>query len=184
MQTLGFLFWAALAGARLSLALEMRTFFPLLLAVQSGLAAFRLLRRRFTTATVPWWGQAIAWTSALLPMALRIEAVSPVGWVLSVAGLLWVLWSMVTLGKSFGIAPADRGLVFTGPYRLVRHPMYAGELFSVLGSLLGNWNPWNGLLVLMLLISLIWRIQAEECLLFGYASYKKSTPWRLCPGLW
>jgi protein-S-isoprenylcysteine O-methyltransferase Ste14 len=44
------------------------------------------------------------------------------------AGYALILWSLTVLGKRFGISPADRGLTSCGPYRLIRHPMYFGEL--------------------------------------------------------
>jgi len=184
MQYLAVMFWIFLAGGQLSLAWQLRSFLPVLLGMQSGIVAFQLIRRRFATGNVPWRGQIIAWLSALLPMGLRLLSVSPVGLWLSMLGLLWALWSMLALGKSFGIAPADRGLVSSGPYRWVRHPMYAGELLSVLGGLIGNLTSWNGLVLVTLLASLLWRMREEERLLFGYKGYAASTPWRLYPGIW
>ena len=48
---------------------------------------------------------------------------------ISTVGLLFVIAGKITLGRSFGIVPANRGVV-AGPYTLVRHPIYAGYLLS------------------------------------------------------
>lgn len=49
-------------------------------------------------------------------------------------GSLWILASVLVLGRCFGVLPEARGLVTHGPYRLVRHPVYLGEI-TALGGL-------------------------------------------------
>jgi protein-S-isoprenylcysteine O-methyltransferase Ste14 len=66
--------------------------------------------------------------------------------VLLIAGLAFAIASVAVLGRCFGILPDVRGLVTRGPYRLVRHPLYLGELTAVLGVVLGSREPlWAGL---------------------------------------
>lgn len=66
--------------------------------------------------------------------------------VLLLAGLAFAIGSVAFLGRCFGILPDVRGLVTRGPYRLVRHPLYLGELTAVLGVVLGSRSPvWAGL---------------------------------------
>jgi protein-S-isoprenylcysteine O-methyltransferase Ste14 len=180
----GVLFWLILGSLQLSVAFKVHDLVPLFLAAQSTFAAYWLIRRRKATAAVRWWMQIIAWGAVLLPMALRIESPSPVGSTASLVGLSMTLWSLSALGTSFGLAPADRGLVTGGPYRYLRHPMYTGELISVLGALATNWSAWNAVVVALLLILLIWRIYQEEKLIFGYSNYCNRTPWRVLPGVW
>src|SRR5262249_54450259 len=55
---------------------------------------------------------------------------------LSAAGLFVVIAGKVTLGRSFGLMPANRGVVSSGVYRLVRHPIYMGYLVTHLAFLL------------------------------------------------
>jgi protein-S-isoprenylcysteine O-methyltransferase Ste14 len=57
------------------------------------------------------------------------------------AGTLWTIWSLATLGRCFGLFPEVRGLVQRGPYRLVRHPVYLGELISAVGLLVAKPHP-------------------------------------------
>jgi protein-S-isoprenylcysteine O-methyltransferase Ste14 len=177
-------FWIFLASVRLRAAWPAKNILTLLLALQSGLAAWQLLIQKRAVKEISQWGRAAAWTSALLPLAIKVESVSLLGRVMGISGLALALWSMLALGRRFGIAPADRGLVTAGPYRLVRHPMYLGELLSVLGALIGNVSLPNGLIVGLLAASLAWRILAEERILTGYGEYKSATAWRLLPGVW
>ena len=58
-----------------------------------------------------------------------------------IVGTLFTIWSLATLGRCFGIFPEVRGLVMRGPYRLVRHPVYLGEVISAAGLLLAKPHP-------------------------------------------
>src|SRR6266545_3190015 len=57
---------------------------------------------------------------------------------LQLAGVLIAFVSLATLGRSFGLVAANRGVKTRGPYRLVRHPAYAGYLVAYLGYVLEN----------------------------------------------
>jgi protein-S-isoprenylcysteine O-methyltransferase Ste14 len=83
---------------------------------------------------------------------------------------------------------AGQQVVTTGPYALVRHPMYAGTFLAFLGTpiALGSW--W-GLVSAILLAGLtVWRLRDEEEYLdrnlAGYADYRRNVRWRLVPWLW
>jgi len=99
-------------------------------------------------------------------------------------GMCLILWSLVTLGRSFGLAPADRGLVQRGPYRIVRHPMYLGELIYQISCFAGSFSIVRlGLLLGFVGLEII-RILREERLIAGYDRYSEKTRWRLLPGIW
>jgi len=101
------------------------------------------------------------------------------------AGLSLV--SLLTMGRLFGVRPALRGLVTSGPYRFVRHPMYLSYMVADVGYNLQEWNFVTLLLVLIGWMSLVYRIHAEERLLSQHAewpAYVGLVRYRLFPGLW
>jgi len=97
------------------------------------------------------------------------------------------LASLLTLGRWFGVRPALRGLATTGPYRLVRHPMYLAYVLADIGYNLQEWNSGTALLVLAGWASLLYRIRAEERVLAQHPDwprYAAAVRGRLLPGLW
>jgi len=115
----------------------------------------------------------------------------------SVAGDLLVLlgWTgifLVLRENSFSSSTievaADQRVVTTGPYALVRHPMYAAALVMLFGMTvaLGSW--WGVLIVVAILPALIWRLlDGEKFLarnLTGYSDYERRVHYRLLPGVW
>jgi len=177
--------WLFLAGLRLHQAWIERSLLSLMLTLQAGLVAYALTTRRADVAQVPVHQKRIAWLSALLPFALQVQG-SPnfVQAGIAVAGLALAAWGLFSLGKSFGIAPADRGLIFHGPYHYLRHPIYTGELLAVFAVLVGAFSPWNAGVVGFLLLTVLLRIRWEEHTLGGYSGYARHVRWRLIPGLW
>jgi protein-S-isoprenylcysteine O-methyltransferase Ste14 len=79
-------------------------------------------------------------------------------------------------------------VISTGPYALIRHPMYGGVLVMVIGTplALGSW--WGLVILAVALPGLIWRILDEEKLLErelpGYKEYEQKVRYRLVPYLW
>jgi len=97
------------------------------------------------------------------------------------------LASLLTLGRLFGIRPALRGLATSGPYRIVRHPMYLSYMIADIGYNLQEWNFGTILLMLVGWASLLYRIYAEERILSQdprWPQFVASVRYRLIPGLW
>lgn len=180
----GIAFWIELGGLRLASAWRDAHVTSLLLAGQCGLIGWLFILRRYPTSKVSRRRMLVAWLSALLPLGLRIQRETLPGQVMLILGLLLVLWSMARLGSSFGIAPADRGLVKNGPYHFIRHPMYLGELVSLSGAALGNPSTRNIVLLIILLLSLLLRIHWEEQAIHNYSGYARQVRWRMIPFLW
>ena len=103
-----------------------------------------------------------------------------------VLGTLFTMWSLATLGRCFGLMPEARGLVTSGPYRWVRHPVYLGELTSALGMLIVKPHPVIIGLYLAFVGLQYWRTLLEERALSDvfpdeYPAYRAKVA-RLLPG--
>ncbi len=187
MDVLGALFWAGLLGLRLRVAIG-GDYVSLLLAAQAGLVLVLLMTRKAAGKDASMGWRVLAWGSALLPLTLmgggkRLIPIWASGLAASL-GLAFSLWALWTLRRSFGIAPADRGLIKGGPYQIMRHPAYAGELISVCAFILGSFFIVNAVILFVLIITLIIRIFQEESMIQGYSDYAGDVRWRLVPGLW
>ena len=83
---------------------------------------------------------------------------------------------------------ANQKVIESGPYALVRHPMYAGALLYLLGTPLALGSYFGLLPFLTVIPLLIWRLIDEEKVLTqeleGYIEYQKRVRYRLIPGLW
>jgi len=83
---------------------------------------------------------------------------------------------------------ADQKVISTGPYAIVRHPMYASGMLYMLGTPLALGSYWGLVPLAAMLPFLIWRLFDEEHLLSdqlpGYSDYKQKVRHRLLPGLW
>jgi len=146
---------------------------------------FIFLRRDEKSKTAPLYIQIPILFSIFIGNYYRSIHPTPVyGAVLSFAGSFLTIWSLLSLGRSFGIAPADRGLVVHGPYKFIRHPMYAGYLLIDLPVLIWNATPWNlGVFFVKASVFVI-RILLEERVVSGYSEYVDKVKWRLLPYVW
>ena len=83
---------------------------------------------------------------------------------------------------------AGQRVISTGPYSVVRHPMYASALLYLLGTPLALGSYWGFVATLGMLPFLIWRLLDEERLLAtelaGYTDYQRKVRFRLVPGVW
>ncbi len=184
LDYVGIIVMAVLSGARLKQALT-GDWWAVPLFTQAMLSSFLLIIHRKASRQSPLLQRLIAWISALLPLAVQIHHEIPLAArILSLAGAGLAIWTLAVLGKSFDVTPMDRGLVKRGPYKLVRHPMYSSELFSVLMIVLMDLSLRNILVTLALAASLVLRIFWEEKIIQGYAEYSTQVRNRLLPGVW
>jgi len=106
---------------------------------------------------------------------------------LTVAGLLVSVLALRCLSDNLSVVPQARAAVVHGPYRWVRHPLYLGEILTVVGLAihLGRWSLATPVVLQVVLQG--YRARREESLLrqkvAGYAGYADRTA-LLLPGLW
>jgi protein-S-isoprenylcysteine O-methyltransferase Ste14 len=156
---------------------------------------FAIRRRAIHGQRATWraGGVALLGTFLLNVVAfLPIEASTSTGSLLAssavvIVGTLFTIWSLATLGRCFGLFPEVRGLVLRGPYRLVRHPVYLGELVSALGLLLVKPHPLIVAVFAVFVALQYGRTIYEERALAAaypndYPAYARRVP-RLVPGM-
>lgn len=135
-----------------------------------------------SAAVLPALDRRFGWSAVPVPVVLLGEALI----VLAYAGFLRVFRA-----NSYGAATvqveADQRVVSTGPYAVVRHPMYSAALVLTVGIplALGSW--WGLLTLVPCVLVLMWRLLDEEGYLHrnlpGYTEYTQKVRWRLVPGL-
>lgn len=105
---------------------------------------------------------------------------------ISAAGLAIVITGKLTLGRSFGLMPANRGIVCRGIYKVLRHPIYAGYLITHVAFLAAHPSFWNLAVFVVSDTALMVRSIYEERTLARdaeYAEYMTRVRWRVAPGL-
>lgn len=102
-------------------------------------------------------------------------------------GLGMAIVALGSLRRSFGLAPANRGVKTSGMYRFVRHPLYASYLVSFAGYILAYPAPRNFALLGLSIAGQLLRMTLEERLLLRdqqYVDYAAQTRFRIVPGLY
>jgi protein-S-isoprenylcysteine O-methyltransferase Ste14 len=129
--------------------------------------------RRFAWSLVPLWAQALG--AVLIALCMIV---------------VWQAFRFNTFAAPQIRMQTDRQqrVITGGPYRIVRHPMYAGALLMFVGTplLLGSW--WGLLFVPVGAIGIGIRVVGEERMLHqkltGYDDYARQVRFRMVPGLW
>ena len=161
---------------------------------QLAIAILIIIRYRRVAATGGLYSRFVALLGSflfvvLVPFLSRHES-SPALEILSIllllSGSILSLMVLLYLGRSFSILPEARRLVVTGPYRFVRHPLYATEMICILGLVI-QFTVWPAVIVFLIqLLIQLERMRIEEQLLNRtfpeYERYASNTA-RLIPGL-
>ncbi len=135
------------------------------------------------------WG---AWFAAVVgdfaPFGMNLD--NPVHWAgyvplgLQCFALLFSCWAVRNIWESIGIVPANRGIKVSGPYRFIRHPMYAGVILSQVALLMVFPSLFNFALFGVLTTFKALMIRNEERLLMkdpSYVEYAARVRWRAIP---
>jgi protein-S-isoprenylcysteine O-methyltransferase Ste14 len=132
---------------------------------------------------VPAFDFRFGWSAVLLPLVTAGDALVAVGFF-----VIFLVYKENTFTSATIEIAKDQKVISTGPYALVRHPMYAGGLLYLLGTplALGSW--WGLVPLAATLPFLIWRLFEEEAFLAknlpGYSEYRNKVRYRLVPGVW
>ena len=107
--------------------------------------------------------------------------------VLIVGGTSFAVYAALVLGRSISIVPEARRLVTSGPYAVIRHPLYLAEFFALLGVAMQYLLPWALLLLALQSAFQFLRMKNEEQVLVQtfpeYKDYMRRTA-RLVPGVY
>ncbi|HYJ52313.1 MAG TPA: isoprenylcysteine carboxylmethyltransferase family protein [Allosphingosinicella sp.] len=166
--------------------------YNLLILVSETLTALLvLIRRPGPMATSAYaWAIAIVGTCApllVLPAGGGIGVPAALAASLMTTGLFVSFAAKAFLRRSFGIVAASRGVRRGGPYRFVRHPMYAGYIVTQIGFLMLNPSLWNAAVYALAWTTLVLRIAEEEKILSqdpAYRDFQADVRYRLIPGLY
>lgn len=160
---------------------------------QSLVLLFIIIRRNTDTITLRYDEWIVGFGGTLLPLLIAPAAtgsalVSPtISVSIMLVGLCLHLAAKLTLRRSFGVVAANRGVTAAGPYRFIRHPMYAGYVLVQFGFLLSGPSLYNLVVILTCWSLFVLRIRAEERVLADDPSYRAMmdrTPFRLVPGVY
>jgi protein-S-isoprenylcysteine O-methyltransferase Ste14 len=163
----------------------------LLLAGELLVVVLTVMRRPATIINRSFAAGLVTLLSVVGPPMLRTgdaPALAPdlVTTVVSAIGLAIAAVGKASLGRSFGLVPANRGVVVRGPYTLVRHPIYLGYLFTHVAFFAQYPNLWNAVVLLIADTALIVRALMEERVLredAEYQGYCQRVSWHLVPGV-
>jgi len=172
------LFWGFLCTRLVPGIFESGEYLNILLLVSEALVVFFVVLRRRATAIsergADWFVGFAGTLVPLLALPPDGEPVVPIALctILMLGGFSLNMWAKLTLLRSFGVVAANRGIKIGGPYRLVRHPMYAGYMLTQLGFLLSGPNFWNACVYALAFGLQVARILAEERMLNQDAAYR------------
>jgi protein-S-isoprenylcysteine O-methyltransferase Ste14 len=132
---------------------------------------------------VPAFDHRFGWSNVPLCVVLVGDLLVAVGFALIVRVYRENTFSSATIEVIKG-----QQVISTGPYAIVRHPMYASAFLYLSGTPLALGSYWGLLPIAAMMPFLIWRLLDEERLLAaelpGYSDYQKKVRFRLVPGIW
>jgi protein-S-isoprenylcysteine O-methyltransferase Ste14 len=138
---------------------------------------------RFAAIAGTWLGGAIV----LLPARELSVPLNVASTLQILCGVVFALYAVLELGRSFSVMPEARRLVTNGPYGVIRHPVYLGEAVALAGVTLQYLSPWALVLLALQFIFQLERMKNEErvlsCVFPEYRDYAARTA-RLLPGLY
>lgn len=132
---------------------------------------------------VPALDFRFGWSTVPLPLVVAGDVLVVIGYI-----IIFLVYKENTFTSATIEVAEDQRVISTGPYALVRHPMYAGGMLYLLGTplALGSW--WGLVPFVAMMPFLIWRLFDEEEFLTrnltGYTEYRNKVRFRLVPEVW
>jgi protein-S-isoprenylcysteine O-methyltransferase Ste14 len=189
------IFLAVYFAASIAISLYLIVQDPQLLArrMRGGPAAEKLPAQRIIMSltslgfigllVVPALDRRFAWSHLPPSVALAGDVLVVLGWL----GIYFVFRENSFSSATIELAP-DQKVISTGPYALVRHPMYVAALVMLLGIPIALGSLWGVLVLVAILPALVWRLLDEEKFLAknlpGYREYQTRVRYRLIPRVW
>ena len=132
---------------------------------------------------LPSLDHRFSWSAVPLPVVVGGDALTALGFL-----IVFLVFKENTFTAATITVTPDQKVVSTGPYAVVRHPMYSGALVMLLGTplALGSW--WGLLMFAPMTFTIAWRARDEEEFLAkslsGYKEYCRIVRYRLVPLVW
>ena len=132
---------------------------------------------------LPSLDHRFSWSAVPLPVVVVGDALTALGFL-----IVFLVFKENTFTAATITVTPDQKVISTGPYAVVRHPMYSGALVMLLGTplALGSW--WGLLMFAPMIFTIAWRARAEEAFLVkclsGYQEYCRLVRYRLVPFVW
>jgi protein-S-isoprenylcysteine O-methyltransferase Ste14 len=132
---------------------------------------------------VPALDHRLGWSAVPLSGVVAGEVLVAVGFY-----LITLVYRANTFASATITVGEGQSVISTGPYAIVRHPMYASASLYLLGTPLALGSYWGIIALLVMMPALIWRLIDEERLLArnlpGYTEYQRRVRYRLVPFVW
>ncbi len=191
----GWAFLAIFGGSSLAVTLYLMARDPELLErrVHAGPVAEARPRQKLIQAAatvafialivVPALDHRFGWSPVPLPITVLGDSLVALGFL-----LVFLVFRENSFASALIETASGQRVIETGPYALVRHPMYSSALVLIAGTPLALGSLWGMLLFVPMAATIIWRLGDEEAVLSkslpGYDEYRRKVRFRLIPGLW
>jgi protein-S-isoprenylcysteine O-methyltransferase Ste14 len=135
------------------------------------------------TMILPSLDHRFSWSAVPLPITITGDVLVALGFL-----IVFLVFKTNTFTAATIAVTVDQKVVSTGPYTVVRHPMYSGALVMLFGTplALGSW--WGLAMFIPMVVTIAWRARDEERFLrrnlCGYEDYCRTVRYRLVPFVW
>jgi protein-S-isoprenylcysteine O-methyltransferase Ste14 len=132
---------------------------------------------------LPSLDHRFSWSAVPLPAVVAGDVLTGLGFLIVFLVFRENTFTAATIAVTLG-----QKVVATGPYAIVRHPMYSGALLMLFGTPLALGSCWGLMMFIPMLFTIAWRARDEERFLckhlIGYREYCQTVRYRLLPFAW